>query len=561
MESYTKDDVLELAGRTSYDRGVDYIDRITDLTFDGGQVTATVEGTDVYEVEVRVKGGLDGDCDCPYGEEGNFCKHCVAVALVFLYHAEHGTLASLAGEPGDSSSLAEYLTALEHSEMVDLLLEAAERDPALAQRLELRAATGGGRLPDPDAAIDRIDDLLTVKGYVAYAEAGDYASTVDDVIDWLVEMHQADSGPAVLRLVRHALRRVGEAFDSIDDSSGEVGGAAERLAALHAQVCAETRPDPDGLATWLVEFQTAGFDWPSLELADYADALGEEGQASYGEQVTARWRDWLAAGKADGGYTIISLMERWAERRGDVDLLVAVLSTNRPYGAAYRRIAEVLARAGRHAEALDWAERGIADSDVRMDETLVEFVAARYAEAGRPAEVCTLRRQHFQRSRSVAAYRALREAALAVDDWPQTRRWALDLLRPAPTGPRAAPAWYAGNVLIDVLLWEGAAEESWAAAQQHGATDAQWPRLAETRAATHPDDAIGVYQKLIERQVELRNNQAYAQAADLAVRVKTLYDQLESPDAAEQAAAYLASLRASHKPKRNFMAELNRRNL
>jgi uncharacterized Zn finger protein len=143
VEFYTKDDVLELAGQTSYDRGVDYIERVMDLAYDEGLVTATVEGTDEYEVELRVEDGLDGDCDCPHSQDGNFCKHCVAVALVFLYHAEHGTLVTVAGEPGgsgSSGSLAEYLTGLEHSELVELLLEAAERDPLLGLQLTLRAA-------------------------------------------------------------------------------------------------------------------------------------------------------------------------------------------------------------------------------------------------------------------------------------------------------------------------------------------------------------------------------------------------------------------------------------
>src|SRR5262249_9127249 len=75
-----------------------------------------------------------------------FCKHCVAVALVFLYHAEHGTLARVADEPGDSGDLAGYLTGLAHAELVDLLLDATERDPALGQRLALRAAAAPWRV-------------------------------------------------------------------------------------------------------------------------------------------------------------------------------------------------------------------------------------------------------------------------------------------------------------------------------------------------------------------------------------------------------------------------------
>jgi hypothetical protein len=67
---------------------------------------------------------------------------------VYLYHAEHGMLASVAGGPADSGDLAGYLAALDHAELVDLLLEAAERDPAVGQWLALRATADVGR-PHP----------------------------------------------------------------------------------------------------------------------------------------------------------------------------------------------------------------------------------------------------------------------------------------------------------------------------------------------------------------------------------------------------------------------------
>lgn len=52
-------------------------------------ITATVEGTDAYEVELTEhEDGLTGWCSCPYGQEGNFCKHCVAVGLAVLRQAK-----------------------------------------------------------------------------------------------------------------------------------------------------------------------------------------------------------------------------------------------------------------------------------------------------------------------------------------------------------------------------------------------------------------------------------------------------------------------------------------
>jgi uncharacterized Zn finger protein len=74
------------AGPRSYDRGLDYLSEVKDLDFDGPEITATVYGSDAYEVCGNIV--LVGDCSCPFGQEGNFCKHCVATGLAALKLAE-----------------------------------------------------------------------------------------------------------------------------------------------------------------------------------------------------------------------------------------------------------------------------------------------------------------------------------------------------------------------------------------------------------------------------------------------------------------------------------------
>ena len=630
VPTYTLEDIVDLAGQRSYDRGLEYLECISGLAVHHGQVTATVQGRDEYQVVVDVDGGLDGSCDCPHGEEGNFCKHCVAVALVYLFHAEHGTLAALATPAAESppqpDDLAGYLSTLDRDDLMDLLLDAADRDPALRRRLELRTTVGTGtpRTTDLAATEDRIARLLAVNdytgdddydyyhGYVPYAEAHGYGEAVSDVTALLRELAETDGPEAAADLAGRALRRVGEAVSQVDDSDGYVGGAATELAELHADLCADAHPEPTALATWLLDFQTAGFDWPELTLAAYAPALGEAGLASYGEQLTARWRDWAERGTADpSGDSAVRLMADWTERQGDVDLLVRVLSSDTRYGVPYRRIVDALAKAGRDDEALAWAERGLADSSVKyLDDALVAHAAGRYAADGRAADVLALRRDHFRRRPAVETYRTLRDAALAAGDaaWPDTRAWALALVRPAASRSAAdRPAagqgryggsggygnqdwygnhgWHGGTLLVDLLLSEGATEEAWQAAQQHGAAGPQWLRVAQLRGTTHPRDAITVYQRQIEGLVNQRNNQSYAEAADLGVRVRALYARIrelgengkvsqdgeisqdgkgrrvdEGTVQAEES-AYFAQLRAAHKPKRNFMAELTRRGL
>src|SRR5262245_15136093 len=80
------------AGERSFERGVSYLDAVTGLATVGNQVMATVRGTGDYLVvltlaEAATRRGLRGECGCPYGQEGFFCKHCVAVGLAVMRNA------------------------------------------------------------------------------------------------------------------------------------------------------------------------------------------------------------------------------------------------------------------------------------------------------------------------------------------------------------------------------------------------------------------------------------------------------------------------------------------
>ena len=93
VAEFTKDDVLALAGENLSTGASSYIRAVSDLEAEGDVVYATVQGNDRYEVELNVgPSGLSGSCDCPWGQEGNFCKHCVAAALVYGYDRDNGRI-------------------------------------------------------------------------------------------------------------------------------------------------------------------------------------------------------------------------------------------------------------------------------------------------------------------------------------------------------------------------------------------------------------------------------------------------------------------------------------
>lgn len=77
--------------------------------------------------------------------------------------------------------------------------------------------------------------------------------------------------------------------------------------------------------------------------------------------------------------------------------------------------------------------------------------------------------------------------------------------------------------------------------------------LAAKREKTHPEDAL-VYQKQVEPTLLRKNNQAYAEAIGLLRKVGGLMVRLGRKSEFDD---YIASVRAAHKPKRNFIKLLD----
>ena len=80
-----------MAGARSFERGEDYFlnGQVKALTEDEGTITAKVQGTRPYRVELWIEeDDLEYSCTCPVGADGEFCKHCVAVGLAWLENIE-----------------------------------------------------------------------------------------------------------------------------------------------------------------------------------------------------------------------------------------------------------------------------------------------------------------------------------------------------------------------------------------------------------------------------------------------------------------------------------------
>jgi hypothetical protein len=277
---FSEVDLRVAAGPQSFARGRKIVDGVSSVHTTADGVRAVVHGSSDYDVFLGpASPGLIGECDCPVGADGRFCKHCVAVGLVLLGQRP-------------PENLREHLRAL---------------------------AT-----PTPQITVlqGQLDAALVVRGSVDRAGSVEYAQLADDVLDTVEQLitsgHAAEARP----LARRAVERITESLLLIEDTSGVVGAACQRALTLYARACTVARPNATKLAGWLFQLQLHSPGWPTVKLSDFAEALGDAGLLAYRTQLADAWENRSASeGDIRPALTLLLMRERLAKLDGDPNAL------------------------------------------------------------------------------------------------------------------------------------------------------------------------------------------------------------------------------------------------
>jgi hypothetical protein len=361
--------VASLAGPRSFERGLAYLEEgmVGPLRASADRVAARVQGTHDYEVALEADGKqLRFACSCPVGADDAFCKHCVAVALSWLGAQD---------APGPTLDDARaFLTSLSSQTLVELLIDHAHEDDALARRLLLMTARpAGGGLPDVLAMRTMIDQAFAHHGFVSWREMYGYVRSIDAAIDMLEGLLDDGHADAVIELCEYALAAAERALDHVDDSGGEMRTVFERLESLHYEACLRGSPDAHALAQRLFEREVGG-EWGVFDraVARYAHVLGDSGVAHYRALAEQRWASIPALGPgADttGRYRerfqITRIMETLAELSGELAAQIAVRERDLSSGYRFLEIAELCRSHGEHDAALGWLNAGWPRSTTR----------------------------------------------------------------------------------------------------------------------------------------------------------------------------------------------------
>lgn len=576
-ELITTSSLKSLAGSKSYQRGEAYFaaGSVRRLRVEEDRVSATVEGTESYRVELWEEDGeLAADCTCPHAGDGFFCKHCVAVGLAWL--GEHASALPSGDRSGKKAvktrrrdpwqDIQSYLSTQSVETLAAWLLEVAQRDEGLYQSLLLKAerAQGGG---NTEKAFRRaIDDAVRIRGFIDWQEVGAYAGNIDQVADALAELLQPDSAALLVGLAEHAIEKIENALEQIDDSNGELDGIVHRLGELHLKACAMAKPEPAALAERLFRLETTlPFGLCSLDPVTYRRPLGKNGLRRYRELAQAEWQK-IKPCTGDRGFdahrsTITRIMERLAEADGNVDELVSIKAKDLSSSYRYLAIAEILAAAKRHDEALEWAERGLKAFSDRPHNDLRDFLVAAYLKRKRNDEALQLTWIQFEERPDLEPYKKLSGVAGKLGVWPAQRERALAWLDQSIANEAAStsrwkpkPSTPNYSLRVSIALWEKDLDAAWAAVHQGICDRGLLIELAAKLESDRADDAIRLYRRVIPGTVEQTKNSAYEEAARWVRKIGSL---LKAMRRSSEFGDYLAELRVQFKPKRNFMKLLD----
>ena len=576
-EVLTRNALRRLAGSGSFYRGEAYFleDRIEGLLEHGGAVTAKVEGTHEYRVKLWItEGDLDYSCTCPVGDEGSFCKHCVATGLAWLAGKEgEGKPAWAKKKPGVTmDDVRAWLGKQNREALVEMLIEQALQHDRLREMLLMKAAKGGRKGLDVATFRAAIDNAIATEDFVDWRAAYDYSRGVEDVIESIEGLLKDGWAAEVVDLSEYALAALEDAMNNIDDSGGYTGDFFERLVKLHHDACLKTRPDPEQLARKLFNWELKG-GWGAFDDAaeTYADVLGKEGLAVYRKLAEAEWaripkrtgrNDDLGEGSSSR-FNITRIMESLARQSEDFDALIAIKARDLSNSFSYLMVAEECKKAKRHDEALEWAEKGLKAFPERVDYRLREFLAEEYHRRKRHIEAMAMIWACFHESPRLEMYQNLKAHADRIGKWPEWREKALAHIRALYEKAQKTPAktgWSRvehsqRSILVQIFLWEGHVEDAWREAKEGGCSDNLWMELAKKREEEHPADSLDVYQKQVDQVLAGKNNDAYRDAVKLLRHIKELMVRIGRGG---DFPAYLESVRAAHKPKRNFMKMLDK---
>ena len=265
---------------------------VSGIQRNGDTITAVVEGTEYYRVEINYDGPIvrEAYCSCPYAAEGNWCKHMAAV----LYEIEDSDYDDVSAAPRKEnkpeikpSSIKDLIASVERDKLESLLLGLAGSDPRIESyiRSSIRDREVSTNIKKAEKEIDGVFKAFSGRnGYIDYYNASDFECSLTSLLEIraqdLIENNKCKDA---FDLSIYAYVRAGNC--DIDDD-GQIEMIANSCGKLWREIISKCSDDTyDYIREWFEENAASGIvndfmeeylcDFLKYELASKEELLEE----------------------------------------------------------------------------------------------------------------------------------------------------------------------------------------------------------------------------------------------------------------------------------------------
>lgn len=550
--------LVKLAGPGAYERGMGYYaeGRVTAVDSSERHTTAIVHGTEAYAVQLaHTHRQLDGACDCRASEGIDFCKHCVALALVLQERQANGAVP----DGGvDEKRLKAYLEQQSPETLVKELIRASKRLPELRERMLLRAtlATDSSPARHLKKAITRV---TRPRELWDHRQVAAYFARIEATLENILSVSNQISPHVLLKTVIHGIGRIEKALEHVDDSGGYRFGTYHKLQQLHIEALRLVEWSPERKAQHLLDL-VLGSDSDQFHDVPqaFAGAIEDEGLAAFYSQVEARLNA-MPQLSDDAEFSekypylrLSGYLKEQAAEIEDWDRLIDLEKATATNERDYRQLAALCLRNLDPKAAMQWLSKADAidgGSGPRAARLWTEVHVARgeWQDAVRAQQQVFWHEPEYrwycdllelaERAGCADAVRLETKAKLSE---PQKRPWL-----------QAPCAFTLAEILRDEHDWEG----SYQALLGHVNDTERLQEAARWLSEPAPNRARELYVLAIEASIAKKNKRGYQAAVSILIEAKPCFDATRSGEFS----AFVAQLRTTHRQKRNLMTALDAR--
>lgn len=540
LTAVTREDVRGMADNSRvFAAGLDYehSGMISRFAVTPTGIAARVHGN-YGEYTVTVTPDVKMRCTCPY--EGTTCKHKIAVLLHYL-EGDYSALNASATEA--PSALEATLKKMPEDDLRALVLRLVRDDAevrrALLETVPIAPALLRGQPGDPKQvkalkkAVDKAFKRLENYSY-DYEEAGAEVD-LDFVFDAALALNPDDQTDVLWYVVEQGNLNMEEyqlETDFLERALGQYALAVARLAL------------PAGENKYYLDTLMEGLHWAVCGYGDVAEAIHEALSA-------------IAVHPEDVRY-VIGILEKseeaevrdWAigqyRKLGDDAAYLAARHAHLNSEKQYLELADFYTEVGKPTDALQTLEAWVAAQERAPGHGVGEVLrrlAAHYTQTGDDTNLCRiLMEQTRQHGLTLESYQQIQTLAERLGTWAEHRLTLLSRAR--------------GLQKARILL----AERDWSAAlafaRLSGTEERVRSLVADAIKEDLPDDALALYDAMVQANINLSNRGGYAEAARYAAEVMHIYRALLKDP--ERANRYVADIRTRYPRHRALQEEFRK---